>query len=216
MTKSFKFNLNYVVFGVFSLVLIVLSYTKTVPMSMTEVLGFITGALCVWLCVIENIWNWPIGIANSVFFLIMFWQANLFADSLLQIVYITTGFYGWWEWLYGGENRSNRKIDNSSLIELALVIVAVGGITWLMYLRLTAIKDASPFLDAFTTALSLGGQYLLCRKFIQNWHFWIVADILYIYLYFNQSLYLTGILYIGFFIMACMGLFEWKRRKKNG
>ena len=68
---------------------------------MTETLGFVTGALAVWLLVRESIWNWPAGIANGVFYLVLFAQARFFADSALQIVYIVLGACGWWYWLRG-------------------------------------------------------------------------------------------------------------------
>ena len=75
-------------------------------MNVSEMLGFLTGATSVWLAVKENVWNWPIGIANSAFFLVLFWTAHLYANSGLQVLYIGLGLYGWWNWRYGGAERS--------------------------------------------------------------------------------------------------------------
>ena len=72
------------------------------PTTWGEVLGFVTGVWCVWLVVRRNVWNWPVGIANNVFFLLLFVEAGLFADSALQVVYLVLGFYGWWAWVRGG------------------------------------------------------------------------------------------------------------------
>src|SRR5690349_17495567 len=83
--------------------LLAASLAHLVPLDPTEVLGFLTGGLAVWLTVREDIWNWPVGIANSAFYLVVFLQSRLFADMSLQAVYILLGFYGWYCWLHGGE-----------------------------------------------------------------------------------------------------------------
>ena len=72
-------------------------------MDLVEILGFVSGALCVWLVARQNVWNWPIGIANNITFLILFWTAGLYADSSLQVVYVGLAVYGWWAWLRGGD-----------------------------------------------------------------------------------------------------------------
>src|SRR4051812_34513373 len=84
------------------------------PFSMTEALGFVTGALCVYLVVLENVWNFPVGIANSAFLLILFADTLLYADSALQVVYIALGFQGWYLWLRGGEHRTPLKVERAS------------------------------------------------------------------------------------------------------
>src|SRR5689334_4149379 len=148
------------------------------PLDMTETLGFVTGALCVYLTVRENVWNFPVGIANSVFFLVLFSGARLYADAGLQVVYIALGFQGWYLWLRGGENRTALKVEHASrglLLGVAVfVVAATAGLT----LFLQSVKDAAPFLDAFTTVLSLGAQYLLNRKAVENWLLWMAADVI--------------------------------------
>src|SRR5215470_7580706 len=74
--------------------------------SWAELLGFVTGVACVWLAVECRILNFPVGIANSAFFLVLFATARLWADSSLQILYIVLGFVGWWQWLHGGPRRT--------------------------------------------------------------------------------------------------------------
>ena len=70
--------------------------------SWAEILGFVTGAASVWLTVKSRISNFPVGIANSAFFLVLFATSRLWADSSLQVLYIALGFVGWWQWLHGG------------------------------------------------------------------------------------------------------------------
>jgi nicotinamide mononucleotide transporter len=79
-------------------------------MTWIEILGFITGAVSVAFAVREGAWNWPVGIANNVFFFILFWKAELYADALLQVVYVIISIYGWWNWLRGGVGHSKLTI----------------------------------------------------------------------------------------------------------
>ena len=181
-----------------------------------ELLGFATGAVGVWLTVRFNIWNFPIGIANNVFFLVLFWTARLYADASLQIVYLVLGFMGWWEWLHGGQQRDKRVMGYASgrlvVVLLALVIPA----TWGLTIVLSAAHDIAPFWDALTTALSLAAQWLLNLKKLQNWYLWIAADVIYVPLYFVKALNLTGIVYVLFLSMCLLGLRAWRREISAG
>lgn len=209
---------NLIIWSLFvlgSLGLVLAAWRHWAPMGMTEVLGFITGALCVWLTVKENIWNWPIGIANSAFFLILFLQSRLFADSALQAVYIVLGFLGWYWWLHGGQNKTALPITRTSWrLWLILAVIAIGS-TYGMTLYLRHIQDAAPFWDALTTVLSLVAQYLLTKKKIENWFIWMTADVIYVWLYIYKQLYLTGGLYVIFFAMCVAGVLEWRRLKRR-
>lgn len=194
-----------------SLTLIALSYFKAVPMSMTEVFGFITGAVCVWLVAKDNIWNWPIGIANSIFYVIVFFNARLFADMSLQVVYIILGFLGWYWWLRGGENKTRLKVLRVSKKEVVTLLAIAVVSTFIMMQYLTKINDSAPFLDALTTVMSLVAQYMLTRKYIENWFVWLSVDVIYVGLYASRGLYLTSVLYALFFCMCLVGLKEWRK-----
>lgn len=176
-----------------------------------ELLGFATGAVCVWLTVRFNIWNFPIGIANNVFFLVLFWTARLYADAALQIVYLGFGVLGWWEWLHGGESRSRRVMGHASVRSVGLLAFLIVPATWGLTAILSAAHDIAPFWDALTTALSLAAQWLVNTKKLQNWYFWIAADVIYVPLYFVKVLYLTGIVYVLFLAMCMLGLRAWMR-----
>lgn len=194
-----------------SLILIALSYFKIAPMSLVEVFGFISGAACVWLVAKDNIWNWPIGIVNAAFYIYVFYQARLFADMSLQVMYIILGFIGWYMWLQGGENKTRLDIRKVSILESSLVFLVAAVSTYFMYKYLISINDSAPFLDALTTVVSLAAQYLLTRKYIENWYLWLSVDVIYVGLYFSRGLYLTAILYGIFFAMCLIGLKEWKK-----
>ncbi|HSS98085.1 MAG TPA: nicotinamide riboside transporter PnuC [Terriglobales bacterium] len=181
-------------------------------MNWTEIFGFVTGATSVLLAVYESAWNWPVGIANNIFFLILFWHAKLYADALLQIVYIVISIFGWWNWLFGGVGRSKLLIARtrwSAHLWLAVATVAsTAGLTFL----LRRFTDSNvPFGDGLTTALSLTAQYMLSKKLLENWWVWMTADVIYVALYCYKSLYLTGVLYAIFFAMCIVGYFEWRK-----
>lgn len=181
------------------------------PFTMTEALGFVTGALCVYLVVRENVWNFPVGIANNAFFLVLFAGARLYGDAALQIIYLALGFQGWYLWLRGGENRTPLKVERASRRLLAGVgaFVVAGTVGLTFFFR--AVNDSAPLLDAFTTALSLGAQYLLNRKAVENWWLWIAADVVYVYLYAARGLQLTAVLFFVFLCLCVAGLLSWRR-----
>ena len=176
-----------------------------------ELLGFATGAACVWLCVRVSVWNFPVGIANNLFFLVLFWSARLYADASLQVVYLALAGYGWWVWLRGGERRSNRRMGRAGARTLLVLLALSAPATWGLTVLLTRAHDIAPFWDALTTALSLAAQWLLNAKQIQNWYFWIVADLVYVPLYFVKALDLTGIVYVLFLGMCLVGWRSWRR-----
>jgi nicotinamide mononucleotide transporter len=187
------------------------SWLRLVPYGLTETLGFVTGAACVYLVVREDVLNFPVGIANNILFLVLFFRASLFGDSALQIVYMALGIQGWYLWMRGGRNHTNLKITRTPTKTLLwlLLILLVG--TGVLAVLLWSIKGAVPLLDALTTVLSLIAQYMLNKKYLENWFVWMVADVLYVYMYFSRQLSLTAILYFAFLLLCIAGARRWWR-----
>ncbi|MFE0462234.1 nicotinamide riboside transporter PnuC [Kitasatospora sp. NPDC058965] len=180
--------------------------------SSAELLGFATGAACVWLCVRADARNFPIGIANNVFFLVLFWSARLYADAALQVVFLLLGAYGWFQWLWrDGELGERRAIGRAGAAELLWLTALVVPATWALTVLLARAHDSAPFWDALTTALSLAAQWLLNAKRLQNWYFWLAADLVYIPLYTVKRLDLTALVYAVFLGMCLVGLRDWRR-----
>jgi nicotinamide mononucleotide transporter len=184
--------------------------------SVAELLGFVTGAASVWLTVLARISNFPVGIANSAFFLVLFLSSRLFADSGLQVVYIVLGFAGWWQWLHGGRDRSRLTVARSGWRPLAACVVFVVLGTWGLTVVLERARDIAPFWDGLTTAMSLAAQFLLNAKRIENWVFWIAADLIYVPLYVVKRLDLTAIVYVLFLAMCFAGARAWHRALRPG
>jgi len=201
----------YVSAALASVALVALSAVGEAPFGPIETLGFVSGAWCVWLTVLANIWNWPVGIANSAFYLVVFLNVRLFADMSLQIVYIVLGFLGWYWWLHGGARHGKLTVRRVGVVEAAAIGLTVATATAGMAVYLRSIHDSAPLLDAFTTCLSLGAQYLLTRKLLENWYLWVTVDAVYIGLYAWRGLYLTSLLYLIYGTMCVIGLREWRR-----
>ncbi|OKJ50602.1 nicotinamide riboside transporter PnuC [Streptomyces sp. CB02261] len=183
------------------------------PVSWAEVLGFGSGALCVWLVARQHLANWPIGIANNLFFVLLFTQAGLYADAGLQIVFITLAVYGWWTWTHGGGPGSDAlPVRRTTRTEWTWLITAgVVGTLALTLLLDRATDSTVPFWDALTTALSLMATYGQCRKRLESWWLWIAADVIYVPLYAHKELYLTSLLYVGFMTLCVLGLRGWTK-----
>ena len=184
--------------------------------TVAELLGFVTGALGVWLTVLARVSNFPVGIANSAFFLVLFLSARLFADSGLQIVYIVLGFAGWCQWLRGGQDRTRLTVARSGWQLLVGCVLFTILATWGLTILLRAVHDVAPFWDAITTAISLAAQFLLNCKRIENWAFWIAADLIYIPLYVVKRLDLTAIVYVAFLVMCVAGARAWLGVLRSG
>ena len=181
-------------------------------MNFVEIFGVIFGFICVWLTIRENIWCWPVGIVNVSLFLVMFYQAKLYADMGLQAVYIVLSIYGWYQWLHGGVDAGKLPVSRTGRgLLLGLLTLTAAG-TLLMGWSLDRWTDADiPYWDSLTTVMSLVAQFLLARKIIENWLFWIGADILFIGIYLYKGLYLTSLLYCLFLGLAITGFMTWKK-----
>lgn len=189
---------------------------RVLDMSLVEVLGFVSGALCVWLVVRENVWNFPIGIANNLVFIVLFVGSGLYADASLQVFYIAIGAYGWWAWLRGGAGGAPLVIRHQPSWAWPVVAVGVAAGTWVCWELLTRHTDSTVAgWDALTTSLSVAAQLMLNRKWVGNWVVWIVADVLYVVLYAAKGLWLTAALYAGFIALCVTGLRVWRAKARS-
>jgi nicotinamide mononucleotide transporter len=177
-----------------------------------EILGFITGAICVYLNTQQNVWGWFFGIINAVLYAFVFLEAKLYADMGLQGYYFVTSIYGWWMWLYGGKNQESLPVSRTPVRLYGLFIGLFVAATALWGFLLNRYTDASlSYADSALTAASLLGQYMMARKYLENWLVWIVADLCYVGLYAFKNLHLTALLYAVFLGLAVMGYVQWRR-----
>jgi nicotinamide mononucleotide transporter len=180
------------------------------PTSWAEVIGFASGALVVWLVVLQHVWNWPVGMLNNIMFFLLFTTSGLYADAWLQVFYFGLAVYGWWAWLRGGERHTRLRVSRTTPAQWAVVLAAgVAGTTTLAW-ALDAHTDSTvPLADAVTTVLSLLATWGQARKKIESWWLWITADVIYVPLYATKDLWLTAGLYLGFLALCVVGLRSW-------
>jgi nicotinamide mononucleotide transporter len=182
---------------------------------MIEIFGFVTGAVNVWLLARQHILNWPIGIANNLAYLLLFAKSGLYGDAGLQLVYIALAIYGWRIWLRRGTGPRlavSRATANVWMYLAPATLLAVLVLRWF----LSRFTDSTvPGWDGVTTALSLAATYGQCRKLLESWWIWILADLVYIPLYIYKGLALTSVLYFVFLLLCIFGLREWTRELRT-
>lgn len=185
------------------------------PVSYAELFGFVLGVATVWLVARNNIWTFPVGIAQCVFFFILFLDGKLYADMWLQVFFIVIQFVGWWAWLHAGPNRTKLVIRDTPRWLLPIVGLGIAAFVYLMIPVLRDAHGAYPAADSTSTGLSVAAQFLLTFKYIENWFLWIVADLIYIPLYGAKDYWFTSILYVIFLLICIHGLFHWRAVKRG-
>ena len=181
-------------------------------MTPLELVAAVVGAVSVWLSVRQNIWSWPTAIVNVVLYALVFRDAKLYADMGLQVIYAVLSVYGWYEWLHGGENRTELHVSRTSLPLGALLVAIAGAGALALGLFLRQATDAAlPFMDSLLSSTSLVAQWMMTRKKLENWLVWIAVDVLYVGMFVFKGLYLTAGLYAVFLALAVRGYIDWRR-----
>lgn len=180
-------------------------------MSPVEWAAAVTGLASVWLTVRENVWCWPTGLVSVALYVWVFYQARLYADTGLQVVYIVLSVYGWWEWLHGGPGRRELPVGRASgRLMAGMIALALLGALVLGY-GLDRWTDAAlPYADSLITSTSLVAQWMLARKLWENWTLWITVDVMAVGVFAFKGLVITTVLYVVFLGMAIAGWREWR------
>jgi len=177
-----------------------------------ELFAALIGAISVWLSVRQNIWSWPTAIINVVLYAIVFYEAKLYADMGLQVIYAILSIYGWYEWLYGGEGRTELHVSRTGArLGALLALIAAAGSAVLGVFLHRATDAALPFMDSFLSSTSLVAQWMMTKKLLENWLVWIGVDVLYVGMFIFKGLFLTTGLYAVFLALAVKGYIDWRR-----
>jgi nicotinamide mononucleotide transporter len=187
------------------------------PVTLLELFGFITGGLTVWAVAKQYKWNWYVGAANAAAFVFLFFGVGLYADTLLQVVFLVMSFYGIYVWTFGGKQGKNTlKVRNTYVREIvisgALTIIATVVVAHLLHAE---TKSNVYWFDASILTLSMLATYGQTKKIIESWYVWIVVDVISIPLYFYKGLTLTALLYGVFLTLCIIGVVKWRKEKKE-
>ncbi|TIH17132.1 nicotinamide riboside transporter PnuC [Marinifilum sp. JC120] len=181
-------------------------------MSLGEQLSIATGLIYILLSVRQNPLCWPFGIISVAIWMVIVFQGKLYSDAFLQFVYVVLGFYGWYQWLRGGKDSTPLKVQRVDR-KLALRLGAIGLIAFVPtgYLMENYLEASFPWWDALTTVISLIAQYLLAKKYMENWLLWITADVMYIGIYYAKGwVGYSGLMGV-YTAMAVLGFISWLR-----
>jgi nicotinamide mononucleotide transporter len=177
-----------------------------------EFFGVLFNLLGVWLTIKKNKYCFPVGIVGVGLYVVFYFQAKLYADTLLQIFYIGLLAYGWVQWnkQAGGQEFTVTRVKPHQWLFLGLIGI---GSTLLIGTVFHTFTDAAlPYLDALLTSMSLIAQWLVAKKKLENWLVWIVADIIYVGLFIFKQTFPTAILYFIFILLAIAGYVNWKKK----
>ena len=212
-------------FDIDSIFFTVLGY----PMSYLEFFGTVTGAVATWLSAKAHLWSWPIGMVSVVIFLFLFYQIQLYPDMFLQVFFFITNVLGWWEWTHpktGEEDRRNElKITPLSTKNFAILLGAgvlatgvLGTIAQNLHAWFPVLfsqPSAFPYLDSFTTVMSIVATFLLIRKKLECWYVWLLVDVISTYMYFTKGVKVLGIEYGFYCLIAFVGAWHWTREYRS-
>ncbi len=178
-----------------------------------EIIAVMLGVIAVFLSTRQNVWTFPLGIISVFLYIEIFYDVKLYADMGLQVFFIVLQVYGWYEWLYGGENKTMLHVTRIPVRSGGICIVIVVAGTIVLGYTLHRLTDASlPYIDSLLAVLSMVAQWMLARKYLENWTIWAVVNVGSILMYAYKELCFTTILYGVYLILAVMGYREWKKQ----
>lgn len=183
-----------------------------------EFIAVITGIVSVWFSRKENILVYPVGLINTTIYVWLSYKGHLFGEATVNLYYTVMSIYGWILW--SAKNKEHQKA----------VVIQYSDRRWLLYqfgffgfcyivlffslqfLKQNFAPGAIPWADAFAAATAFTGMWLMTKKKIESWYWWVATNIASIPLYFVKEYVFTGVYYFVLLIMAFWGLKEWKRR----
>lgn len=183
-------------------------------MEWLEFAGLVTGLLCVWLLIRENVWNFPIGLTYALISIVVFANAKLYADVFLNGYYVLMNAYGWYYWLYGQRSvqQGQARVSFAPRTTLLATLAAAGIGTLVMGWLLRNHTDAAvPYWDSSITMLSFAAMWMTARKYIDNWAIWFVVDVIATGVYLYKGIEFYAVLYGVYLVMAVMGWRAWQR-----
>lgn len=189
--------------------------------SWLEFIAVMSGIASVWLSRIENIWVYPTGLVNTIIYIYLSFKYSLIGEASVNFYYTVVSLYGWVLWARKNDQQQHvLQITWSSRKEWGQEMAFFGFFYIVVYFPLVYLKKgfaplAIPWADGFASATAYTGMWLMAKKKVESWYWWIATNAASIPLYFVKHLVFTSVYYVILLVMAVSGLAEWKRRVKN-
>ena len=199
----------------------IVAHIQADPGSFTlEMVGAVSGLLCVWLLVRESIWTWPLGLLYAVVSLFIFYGERLYSDWVLHLYYVGMNAYGWYYWTRGSADRT--ETGKLPIVRLPMVLggilvaITAGGIVAWGLLIEKLLPDADlVYWDSTTTIMSFTAMWLTARKYIESWVVWLAVDVLLTGIYLYKGILPYAVLYGIYIVMAVWGWMAWSRTMRD-
>lgn len=189
--------------------------------SWPEAIAVITGILSVWYSKQENVLVYPVGLINNIIYIYLSFSVQLFGEGLVNSYYAVMSIYGWMLWLRRNPTNQAPAIriafsDRRGWIEQLLFFLFF---FIALYLALLSLKkdfapNAIPLADAFASATAFTGMWLMARKKVESWYWWVATNITSIPLYYIKGFAFTSVYYVILLVFALFGLAAWKQKAK--
>ncbi|MEN8137132.1 MAG: nicotinamide riboside transporter PnuC [Bacteroidota bacterium] len=177
-----------------------------------ESFATVFGLFSVWFSMRENILVYPTGIISTAIYVYILYNVGLFGDMSINAYYFGMSIYGWYKWTRKTDESHYIPIRHSTkkekLYSLALMVVSY---VVLSFILKNYTSSTVPYIDAFTTSIFFVGMWLMAKKVIDNWIYWIIGDMITIPLYIYKGLTITATQYLIFTVLAIAGYIAWKK-----
>lgn len=181
-------------------------------MSGWEVAAVILAIAYLLLAVRQNSLCWYCAFASTAIYTALFWDVQLLMESALNVYYMAMAIYGWWQWRHGGQQDSALPVRRWGIKQHSLTFAAIAAITLVSGTLLSRYTEAAwPYVDSFTTWASVITTFMVARKILENWLYWMVINSTSIFLFIDRGLYLTALLLVSYLIISIFGLINWQK-----
>jgi len=178
-----------------------------------EAVAMLLGVAYIILAIKVSIWAWPSAFLSTLIYTIVFWEANLPLQSTLHLYYLLMAVYGFWLWNQPHNSANETIIISKNLIfHTAFITIGVFISSILGWFNTENEFSKLPYLDSFVMVFSVMNTFLMARKVIENWLYWIVINSGAIILYWQAELYITIVLFIIYLALAIVGYKEWQKK----
>lgn len=181
-------------------------------MTVVEIFAAAVTIASIALATRENVWYYPTGIVSVLLYAWIFYGARLYAETGLQFVWLALMIYGWYEWLYGGKDKTELPVTRTT--RWGWVAAVVAGIAFsaiIFFIQRRWTNNPAPLIDSSIAAWSIVTQWMTARKWLENWVLWVVINTFAVPLYIARGLWPTAALYAVLWVLGVMGYFRWRK-----